>query len=424
MTNVFNLDSRLAMLLALVLTVAMLPGCVGTAENANASDGEESAQAEPAEDSEASDDAEGEKKDKGKEDGEEGDNGEEEDEKKEEAVPVEVAELTLGPIEAVLRFSSNLEAESQVKVISQAKRLITQLKAEEGDRVERGQVLLRLQDDEQKSALAKVQSQLAKAEREYSQQERLYEQELISEQVFNDATYEMDQLKIAVEDAERELGYTEVRAPISGTVISRMVNLGDQVQIGQELFELLDFDSIVARIFVPEKHLAELRTGLPARISAKARGAGEHRGAVKRIAPIVDPRSGTIKVTIDVGAQAGLRPGMYVDVDLVTATHAQAVLVPKRALVYDSDQVFVYRLGDEHRVERVFVEPRLTDKHNIEPVDGLASGDRVVIAGQAGLKDGALISLPGEPGDDEEAEADGEDDDEAAKAGQTVRASA
>jgi membrane fusion protein (multidrug efflux system) len=87
---------------------------------------------------------------------------------------------------------------------------------------------------------------------------------------------------------------------------------------------------------------------------------------------------------------------MYVDVELVTATHSDAVLVPKRALVYDSDQIFVYRLGEEKRVERVFIQPRLSDKHYVEPVEGLGSGDRVVVAGQAGLKEGALVSLPGE----------------------------
>ena len=196
-------------------------------------------------------------------------------------------------------------------------------------------------------------------------------------------------------DAERELGYTEVRAPISGTVTARMVNLGDQVQIGQELFELIDFESIVARIYVPEKHLTQLRTGLPANVATQTASDVDFACNVKRIAPIVDPKSGTVKVTVGVGAKPGLRPGMYVDVNLITATHTEAVLVPKRAVVYDDDQAYVYRMNGTDRVERVFIEPLLSDKHHIEPVSGLAPGDRVVVAGQAGLKEGALVKLPG-----------------------------
>ena len=335
--------------------------------------------------------------------------------KTEEAVPVEVVELSRGSIESVLRFSANLEAEDSVGVFSQAMRQVTALHVEEGDRVRRGQQLLRLQDDEQRSALAKVESQLAKAEREYEQQERLFKQEMISQQAYDNATHEVEQLRLQLEDAERELGYTEVRAPISGTITSRLVNLGDQVQISQHLFDIVDFDSIVARIFVPEKHLGELKPGLPARVHAPASRVDAYRASVKRVSPVVDPRSGTVKVTVGIGGQSGLRPGMYVDVDLVTATHEGAVLVPKRALVYDDDQMFVYRMraDEDRRVERVFFSPALADKNWVEPLDALALGDRIVVAGQAALKDGALVRLPGDPKPSDEKDDDKDKDDPA-----------
>lgn len=388
----------LTILILLILSLAQV-GCGGSDE-ANASTGESG----DAENQTASNSPDAGDKD-----------GDEDEEAKEEAVPVELAELSLGPIESVLRFSSNLEAESSVQVFSQAKRLVTDLLVEEGDRVRKDQVLLRLQDDEQRSALAKTQSQLEKEQREFEQQKRLFEQKLISQQMFNDATYELEQLKISFEDAQRELTYTEVRAPIGGTITGRQVNLGDQVQIGQHLFDLVDFDSIVARVYVPERYLHQLRTGLAARLSSQSTDEF-HRVSVKRISPIVDPKSGTVKVTVSVGGLAGMRPGMYVDVDLVVATHAEAVLVPKRAVIYDNDQMYVYMVDPEaeeegKRVKRVFIEPSLIDKYHIEPIDGLAVGDRIVVAGQAGLKEGALITVPGdEEESDDTASEDAEDE--------------
>ena len=381
-------------ILALLLALVAISGC-GSPNEADASSGESGAATAEA----ASTD-----KDPAKDSADDG-QGDGEEKKKEEAVPVEVAELELGGIESVLRFSSNLEAEEKVRVFSQAKRLVTDLLVEEGDRVRKDQVLLRLQDDEQRSALAKTKSQLDKAQREFERQKRLFAQDLISEKVYNDATYELAQLQIAHEDAERELGYTQVRAPIGGTVTGRMVNLGDQVQIGQELFDIVDFESIVALVYVPEKHLSELRPGLTARLSAQITGGDDYLGRVERISPIVDPRSGTVKVTINVGGQTGLRPGMYVDVSLVTATREDAVLVPKRALVYDNEQIFVYRVTGESRAERVFIETALTDKFYVEPREGLVKGDRVVVAGQAGLKDGALVKLAGQEEPDQTLEA-------------------
>jgi membrane fusion protein, multidrug efflux system len=313
-----------------------------------------------------------------------------------DALPVTVATLHRGPMEAVLRFSTNLEAESSVAVLSQATRRVEQLQVEEGDRVRKGQLLLRLQDDEQRTSLAKVQSQLDKTRREYERQKRMHAAELISEQAMNDATYEIEQLELALDEARRQLSYTEVLAPISGTVTRRLVSLGDHVTPNQHLFDLVDFDSIVALVHVPEKELPRLKVGQPARISAPALG-GRIDARIERLSPVVDPRSGTVKVTVDVPHRPGLRPGMYVDVELVVDRQPDSLLVPKRALVYDTDQVYVFRLKGG-TVERLLVRPALEDAANVQPTPsegGLAEGDRVVVAGQAGLKDGDRVRLTG-----------------------------
>jgi membrane fusion protein (multidrug efflux system) len=135
-------------------------------------------------------------------------------------------------------------------------------------------------------------------------------------------------------------------------------------------------------------------------------------GSIDRISPVVDPATGTVKVTVATPRQEGLRPGMYVEVELVTAVHDAALLVPKRALVYDNDQVFVFRLKDDEgrRVERLRVTPLLENADFVEPSDGLEPGDEVVVAGQSGLKDDGLVRLPGDPeptDDEDETQADG-----------------
>jgi membrane fusion protein (multidrug efflux system) len=333
-------------------------------------------------------DADGAEETSDKEDSENGEDGEVEEE---EAVPVALAQLTRGRIESVLRFSTNLEAERQVEVLSESSREVKQLLVEEGDNVRRGQVLIRLEDSAQRTELARIESQLEKAGRELARQENLYEQQLISEQDFNDAKYEVEQMELGLADANRELSYTEVRAPISGTVTQRLVRVGDNITVGQHLFDVIDFDSIVARVYVPEKELARLEKGQMARITAQAVGDQERRGSIDRIAPVVDSRSGTVKVTIAIPAEEGLLPGMYVSVQLVTDVHDEALLVPKRALVYDDDQMFVFRIKNGERVERLMISPVLEDREYIEPAGVLEEGDSIVVAGQAGLKDGSLV---------------------------------
>jgi membrane fusion protein (multidrug efflux system) len=320
---------------------------------------------------------------------------------KDQAIPVEVATVARGPIEAVIEHSTHLEAEEAVKVTARTANRVTQLLVEEGDVIQRDQVLVRLENDIQKTAHAKAQVAVDKARQEFERQKALHEQKLISDQLFNDAQFELKRLQLALDDAQRELEYTEVRAPIAGTISTRLVKLGDQVNLNQHLFDIVDFNSIVARIYVPEKDLGNLKLDLPARVKSASLGNKEFNGYVKRIAPVVEARTGLVKVTIgfkDIGA---LRPGMYVTTELVMAKRPDALLISKRAFVYDNELRYVFRLLPERKVERVVVMPKLADKENVEPAEGFKEGDQIVIAGQTGLKDGALVRLPGDPLPDE-----------------------
>lgn len=312
-----------------------------------------------------------------------------------EAIPVAALPLFRGRIESVLRFSTNLEAENRVDVLAETERHVTELRVEEGDVVRAGETLLLLEDEQQRTALRRVESQLDRSRLEYERQERLFEQDLISEQAYNQARYDMEQLELALEDVRRELGYATVLAPISGVLTERLVNVGDHVETHAKLFEIVDFDSIVARVFVPERQLAGLFVGQPARVLAQSLD-GSRQAAIERISPVVDPQSGTVKVTLGIPANQSLLPGMYVEVDLVAAVEEDALLAPKRALVYDQEQVFAFRVveaDDGPRAERLLVRVLIESEDVVQLEGDLAEGQRLIVAGQAGLKDGAKIRL-------------------------------
>ncbi|MBL9126717.1 MAG: efflux RND transporter periplasmic adaptor subunit, partial [Verrucomicrobiales bacterium] len=220
------------------------------------------------------------------------------------AIPVEAQGVGRGPIETALRTFATLEAEQEVKVFGRTANRVLELAVEEGHAVERDAVLVRLDDSNQRVQVSKAENTLEKSRREYDRLEVLHGQKLISDQVFTDARFELRQMELALEDAKRELEYTVIRAPLRGVVSRRLVKLGDLVTQGQHLFDIVDFDSIVARIYVPEKNLVNLATNQTARVIPTALGTREFTGKVRRIAPVVDAKSGTIKVTLgfdDVG---------------------------------------------------------------------------------------------------------------------------
>ena len=322
----------------------------------------------------------------------------------EKAVLVELAEVKRGMIEAILERSAPLEAEAQVEVSARTSNPAIELLVEEGDKVEKNQVLLRLESDKQKNDFDQAKSQFDKEQIDFDRQESLYKDNLISEQEYRNAQFSLTQRRLAFEEAKRQFEYTEVRAPIKGTITLRDVKVGDQVGSGRKIFEIIDFDSTVAIIHVPEQYLPKLRPDMEARLISNTLGDTVFGGYVKRISPIVEARAGTIKVTVGLKELGALRPGMWVDVELVLETKQDALLIPKKSIVYDNDQTFAYKLHTSTNgvksVKRQLVLPQNADKVHIEPIEGFAVGEKVVIAGQSGLKENSKIREVDEPDPD------------------------
>ena len=328
----------------------------------------------------------------------------------EKAVLVELAEVKRGMIEAILERSAPLEAEAKVEVSARTSNPAIELLVEEGDKVEKNQVLLRLESDKQKNDFDQAKSQFDKEQIDFDRQESLYGDNLISEQEYRNAKFSLTQRRLAFEEAKRQFEYTEVRAPIKGTITLRDVKVGDQVGSGRKIFEIIDFDSTVAIIHVPEQYLPKLRPAMEARLISNTLGDKVFAGYVKRISPIVEARAGTIKVTVGVQELGALRPGMWVDVELVLETKQDALLISKKSIVYDNDQTFAYKLhtgtNGVKRVKRHLVLPVNADKVHIEPTEGFEVGEKVVVAGQSGLKENSRIRELGDPDPDAEKPAD------------------
>ena len=315
-------------------------------------------------------------------------------------VLVELAGVRRGKIEEILERSAALQAEEQVLVLARAQNPAVELLVEEGDLVEKDQVILRLENDSQLTNYNQAKSQTDKAKIEFDRVEKLFDQSLISESEYVNAQFTYNQAKLAEEEAKRQLDFTEVKAPIKGTITSRSVKVGDKVTTGTPIFEIIDLDSTVAVIHVPEQYLPKLKKDMPARLISTTLGDTVFEGYVKRISPVVDAEAGTVKVVVGVKNRGALSPGMWVNVELVLDENENAILIPKRSITYSVDQTFAFTIYTDtngvRRAERKLVEPRNADKENIEPMEGFQEGDIIVVAGQAGLKEDSPIRELGE----------------------------
>lgn len=339
----------------------------------------------------------------------EADASEKDGDEEEIATPVVTARVARGAISAQIRTTSTIEAERMVTVHAESTGRITALVIEEGDELKEGQVLARIRQDLQRSGLDRASTSLTKTERDLETVRQLHARGVASQFELDQAELAYETATLDVRDRKRDVGNTRVVAPFRGTVTERFVSEGAFVTTGAQLLSIVDFDTLVARVFVPEKELDRLRVGQDADIAGKAAQGRRGTGKLVRIAPVVDAATGTVKVTIAlppalVGGDAGFLPGMYAEVTLTTETRPQASLVPKPALVYDEEVPYLF-VVDGERVQRVKVELGLTDRERAEIVSGIELGQEIVLAGHAGLKDGGLVTRVDEHGKPAEAPA-------------------
>ena len=317
----------------------------------------------------------------------------------EAALPVRTEAVERGEITSYVETHARLEAERWVEVVSRAQGLAEDLRAEEGDRVKEGQILLHLEKEEASLRVRQAEVALAQARSALERTEALHGQQLVSQEEFESAGNQLESAEVALREAQLTLDYTDVRAPIDGIVMLRQVEQGDLVRTSEVLFSMADVDPLQARIRVPEKRMGQIHTGQQARVMIDALPERVFPAIVRRISPGVDPASGTIKVTLEIPpAEGALRPGMFATMRIITEVHDQALIIPKKALVLETDQddVFVVRDG---RARRLRVELGYADGDRIEVLSGLTGDDQVITVGHEGLKDGAVVRVVGEVGE-------------------------
>lgn len=316
--------------------------------------------------------------------------------KEAEAVPVEVAVATTRPIAASYTGTAPLEPRSESQVVAKTSGVALAVYAEEGQAVRAGQTLVRL--DAARSALqaAQTAAQMRKLEANYARARTLAAEKLISANDNDQLRYDLENARAANRLANLELSYANVVAPISGVVAQRSIKPGNFVQINTPILRIVDTSRLEAVLNVPEREIAVLKAGLPVRMTVDALPGRTFEGVVDRVAPVVDSGSGTFRVIASFAGGGLLQPGMFGRIRIDYDQRADALVVPRVALLDDEGEpaVFAARGG---KVARVPVKLGYLDGEWAEIRAGLKRGDQVVVAGKTALRDGSAVQVLGQP---------------------------
>lgn len=318
-----------------------------------------------------------------------------EEEKKDEKapVPVEVAEAKLDRISSYITATANLTAESEVQVLSESEGRVSRYHFEEGQHVSRGDILATLVRGEQQILVDKAKARADNARAAFERARELADAELISRTEFDKTAMERRVADQELAESAYRLSKTVIRAPISGVVSIRQVQVGQHLRPGDQLYTITDVDPLIADIFLPEREAMLLTPGREVRIVPKSDLSIVFPGKIRMVSPIVDPQTGTVKVTVETSKlPASVRPGSFVQVNVVKETRPESILVPREAVIRELNNAHLF-VAKEGKAEKRDVEVGIEEGGFVEILGGLEAGEKVIVAGQGGLKDEAPIKI-------------------------------
>jgi RND family efflux transporter MFP subunit len=314
---------------------------------------------------------------------------------------VAAVEVERAPVSVRHERPGQLRLRRLVRIFSQEEGRITALEVFEGDRVEQGQALVRLEDDLLRAELDKARATRAQKALDLEQLEGL-----VKRRAASDAELAQARTAVAVAEAEQRLlqtrlNYTRIAAPFSGVITERLVEPGDFVTKNTHLLTLADPASLIAEVYVSELVLPHIGLDDPVRIRIDALGGAYVNGTILRIHPTLSETSRQAKVEVRMEQiPSGARAGQFIRAELTTAA-VPRLLIPFRALRQDRDGQFVWIIDADGQAAKRQVESGLRIADDIEILAGLQPGDQVITRGFLGLAEGkAVRAVPEQKADD------------------------
>ena len=306
-------------------------------------------------------------------------------------VPVETVAPVRSDIHATYAASASISSDADAPVSARVAGEVVELLVEEGDRVEAGQILARLDGKRLQLEMLAAKANLERAKKEYTRNTDLHARGLVSSAMYEGLKYDLASLKATYDLKRLNYDYSNIRATISGVVSSRDIKAGQNLAVGQVAFRITETKELIAYLQIPQSELAKFSAGHSATLNVASMPDADFAATIVRISPTIDSRNGTFRATASIdNADGNLAPGMFGRFTIAYEKHVNALVIPANALLDEDDETTVYVVQDDEVVRRS-VEVGIEENGRVEILGGLLDNDQIVVVGHSGLRDGSKV---------------------------------
>lgn len=307
-------------------------------------------------------------------------------------MPVEVATVAqsavIDPFEAV----GTIAAEDAVTIVSEIDATVIRLPFREGQAIAKGGLIAQLDDAQMRAEEERAQAILEQRRVTFERIKTITDEGLGTAQSLDDAAAALKVAEAELALIRARLQKTRIVAPFAGITGARRVSPGTFLRAGMPITELAQIDRLRVTFSAPERYYGSLQRGAELKVSTTAYPGYELTGHVDVIEPIVDESTRRVRIVARLDNPGGkFRPGMSANVTVVLHERPDALVIPSEAVFVEGNQALVYLIQPDSTVARMPVELGTRQRENVEIINGLAAGARVVRAGHQKLFPGAKV---------------------------------
>ncbi|MCL2072726.1 MAG: efflux RND transporter periplasmic adaptor subunit [Marinilabiliaceae bacterium] len=308
------------------------------------------------------------------------------------SLPVTVEILTPGMLENVLSAAGSLLSSEEVNVTTETSGIVQSIHFEEGTRVTKGTLLVKINNDELQAQREKSVHQKKLIVEKVERQRILLEKEAISQESFDQALTDLNVIDADILLLDTRIEKTFIRAPFDGIIGFRSVSPGAYLQPGVSVARLVSISPLRIEFSIPERYMNESLIGK--RVTFNVAGYEENFTAnIYAIEPTVDFRTRTIVLRASYhNADYKLLPGMFANIRLVIDRVNNAIQIPSEAIIpqLDGERVYVYRSG---KAELIEIETGIRTERRVAITNGLELGDTLITSGIMQLRAGMSVNI-------------------------------
>lgn len=295
-----------------------------------------------------------------------------------------------------------MEAVRGVMVSADLPGSVARINFDSGKSVRAGDVLVELDTRQERAQLAALEAQRDLAKVNFARMEQLVKQGVISRMEYDQATAQQRQTEANVGEIRATIERKTIRAPFSGTLGIRKVNLGQYLSAGSPVVQLQDLNPIYVNFGLPQQALGQVRVGRSLRVTSDDLVGKTFTGRVTAVDSVVDAATRNVQVQATLANPEGkLQPGMFVQVEVALGASRSVVTLPASAISYApyGDSVYVITdlkdpKGQTYRgVRQQFVKFEGSRGDQVGIVSGLNPGDEVVTSAVFKLRNGAAVQV-------------------------------